>query len=163
VIFFSNFALLTEQYVNIPEPVQYMICAVAVLFDLRCESSTYVHIFCWHSRTSATLIMWYIYNIIALDLKRESGILLSHLRSKGKASAYILDSTGSGILKIRTMVNAIFFMLHTDHSAYVILIPQARVLCLIYTHKPEGACVYIRQGTSACGISAMYHIAHAGW
>ena len=35
---------------------------------------------------------------------------------------------------------------------YVILIPQARVLCLIYTHKPEGrrpegACVYIRQST----------------
>jgi len=51
---------------------------------------------------------------------------------------------------------------------YVILIPQALVLCLIYTHKPEGrrpegACIYIRQGTSACGISAMYHIAHAGW
>ena len=28
---------------------------------------------------------------------------------------------------------------------YVILIPQARVLCLINMHKPEGTCVYIRQ------------------
>jgi len=26
----------------------------------------------------------------------------------------------------------------------------------------QGLCVYIGQGTSACGISAMYHIAHAG-
>ena len=41
---------------------------------------------------------------------------------------------------------------------YIALIPQALALCLIYTHKPEGrrpegACVYIRQSTRACGIS----------
>jgi len=45
---------------------------------------------------------------------------------------------------------------------HVILIPQAQVLCLIYTHKPKGLCLYIKQSTSACGISAMHHITHAG-
>ena len=30
-------------------------------------------------------------------------------------------------------------------QVYVILIPQARVLCPIYTHKPEGACIYVYQ------------------
>ena len=42
---------------------------------------------------------------------------------------------------------------------YIALIPQALVLCLIYTHKPEGACVYIRQSTRACGIS-ITHLLH---
>jgi len=28
---------------------------------------------------------------------------------------------------------------------------------------PEGVSVYIRQNMSACGISAIYHIAYAGW
>ena len=50
--------------------------------------------------------------------------------------------------------------IHTYIYIYVILIPQPRVLCLIYTHV--GTCVCIRQSMSACGISAMYHIAHAG-
>ena len=62
----------------------------------------------------------------------------------------------------------VILILHEDYksstptcSIYVILIPQARVLCLIYTHapsglRPSGLCVYIRQSMSACGISAMY-------
>ena len=54
-----------------------------------------------------------------------------------------------------------YFIKHC-HQCYVILIPQAQVHCLICTHKPEahkpkGACLYIRQNTSACGITAMYH------
>ena len=44
---------------------------------------------------------------------------------------------------------------------YIVLIPQALVLCLIYTHtpsglRPSGLCVYIRQSTRACGISITY-------
>ena len=49
---------------------------------------------------------------------------------------------------------------------YVIVITQARVLCLIYTHDarghaaPEGECVYIRQSTSACVITNIFHFRH---
>jgi len=76
--------------------------------------------------------------------------------------------------KIVTIIIAIIYCIVIKKCAIivigniqVILIPQARVLCLIYTHAPSGLrplglCVYIRQSTSACGISAMYHIAHAG-
>jgi len=44
---------------------------------------------------------------------------------------------------------------------YIALIPQAVVLCLIYTHTPSdlrplGLCVYIRQSTTACGICITY-------
>ena len=44
---------------------------------------------------------------------------------------------------------------------YIALIPQALVLCLIYTHAPSGLrpwglCVYIRKSTRACGISITY-------
>ena len=42
---------------------------------------------------------------------------------------------------------------------YIALIPQALVLCLIYTHAPSGLCVYIRQSTRACGISITYTMA----
>ena len=38
---------------------------------------------------------------------------------------------------------------------HVIVIPWARVLCLIYTHK--GECVYIGQSTSARAITNMFY------
>ena len=38
---------------------------------------------------------------------------------------------------------------YSIYVLYTIYIPWARVLCLIYKHKPEGKCVYIRQSTSA--------------
>ena len=46
---------------------------------------------------------------------------------------------------------------------YISLMPQALVLCLIYTHKPEGRrpeglCVYIRQSARACGISITWKL-----
>ena len=50
---------------------------------------------------------------------------------------------------------------------YVIVITQARALCLIYTHDargravPEGECIYIRQSTSACVITNMLHFQHS--
>jgi len=44
--------------------------------------------------------------------------------------------------------------------SYVILIRTTGSSALPV--QPEGTCVYIRQSTSACGISVMYHIAHAG-
>ena len=50
---------------------------------------------------------------------------------------------------------------------YVIVITQARVLCLIYTHDargraaPEGECVYIRQSTSAYVITNIFHFRHS--
>jgi len=50
---------------------------------------------------------------------------------------------------------------------YVIVIPWARVLGLIYTHLPEGCrpeskCVYIRQSTSAHGITDLLKSSQAG-
>ena len=41
------------------------------------------------------------------------------------------------------------------------------MLCLIYTYDaqgctaPEGECVYIRQSTSACVITNIYHLRHS--
>ena len=46
----------------------------------------------------------------------------------------------------------------------ILVITQALVLCLIYTHSPSGAarprgsCVYIRQSTLACVITITYNI-----
>ena len=50
---------------------------------------------------------------------------------------------------------------------HVIVVTQARVLCLICTHDvrgraaPEGECVHIRQSTSACVTTNMLHFRHS--
>ena len=46
---------------------------------------------------------------------------------------------------------------------HVMVITQARVLCLIYTHDahPRALCVYIRQSTSACVITNMLHFRYS--
>ena len=95
-------------------------------------------------------------------LLAHSTLLLIHVSILGALANFVIykgDGKCNCMVKDNSRSRKIISLLK-----YVILIPQ---LCLIYTHKPEsrrpeGACIYIRQSTSACGISAMYHVAHAG-
>ena len=62
---------------------------------------------------------------------------------------------------------AICYFGHLVYIIYLIsmvdcILSVTRFATYYHIVRPSGLCVYIRQSTSACGISTMYHIAHAG-
>ena len=70
-------------------------------FEVRCESGIYIHyVPLSHLRSKGTASAYITYCTGSGMLTRY--VPLSHLRSKGKSSAYILYCTGSGMLTRNT-------------------------------------------------------------